>query len=311
MATSSDIFKIDQLPESLPRGSSAERAMRLLALAALLWSLGAMVCLYMTTNPQPKKFMPLIMRETDSQESRTATIETWRTQYIPTNTQSLLGDRSPLVRYNLDAQLTELPQSEQYWMYARSSSEKPASFKQRLFDMNVGVERFSREYWSRAWLTLEFLVAVAVASILNMIFPRILPSFILLVVAAFPAFVQLEVWSGGGEETPSALWLLPIAGIAFVICSLAIYRWKVAPAAVEVTHNWNKFWLGVLLTGIGVAVFVALVLWGGRVRTNGLAGIGLSIGWGVYLVAVHGWKLVRSLFSKSSMSTQTDSSQAA
>ncbi|MEQ1830743.1 MAG: hypothetical protein ABL921_32630 [Pirellula sp.] len=201
--------------------------------------------------------------------------------------------------------MTELPASER-WSYAVDPREKPASFKKRLYDLNVGVEIFCRDYWSLAWLTLEFLVAATLASVLCLTFPRILPSCILLVVAGF---ALLDIGSRR-ENGPSLLWFFPIVGTAILINCLAIYRWWVAPAPAEVAQDWRGFWLGLLLTAIGVGAFIALCLWGGRVRTNGLAGIGLSLGWGVYLIAFHGWKLVRSLFSKSHLSIQSDSSQA-
>ncbi len=237
--------------------------------------------------------MPLIMRESDSVESRTAAIEAWRTQNIATNTSSLMRHRSPLVRYSLDPQLTELPPAE-HWMHAVDPRELPASFPKRLYELNVGVEKFQRDYWFRVWVILEFLVASAITSLLCMSFPRILPSCILLVLAGL---AQLDAVRWVDQE-PSLLWHLPIFGAACLLFGLAVYRWWVAPAPAEIRQDWNKLWLGVLLTGIGVSAFVALFFWGGRVRTSGLAGIGLSIGWGVYLVSVHGWKLIRSLFVK-------------
>ncbi|MCE3018381.1 MAG: hypothetical protein LW870_21205 [Pirellula sp.] len=302
-------MKIEPQTRRLLCGTGAEKAMRFLTSVVLIASLCGLGVLYWTTSSQPKNFMSLIIRESDTEESRAVAIDTWRTQYIPTNTQPFLGNRSPLVRYKLDAQLASLPASERGWMFAEDPQEKPATFKKRLYDLNVGIERFSRDYWSRVWFTMEFLVLVAVASILNLIFPRILPSLILLVSAGVPTFIHLEVWSRGGDEGASPFWFLPSLVIIIVIGGLAIYRWWVAPAPAEVTQNWNKLWLGLLLTSIGVGAFIALFLWGGRVRTNGLAGIGLSFGWGVYLVVVHGSKLIRSLFSKSHSSRQSNSGQ--
>jgi hypothetical protein len=127
----------------------------------------------------------------------------------------------------------------------------------------------------------------------------------LLVVAGFAAHIQLGRFDDFTIQ--SLLFILPSFCIAMIIVCLAIYRWWVAPASTEATKNWNKFWLGLLLTSIGVAAFVALVMWGGRVRSSGLSGLGLCIGWGVYLLSVHGWKLIRSLFSKAQTPIQCDS----
>jgi hypothetical protein len=288
------------------RGAIAEKAIRFLALAALLWSLGGLVCLYWVTASQPKKFMPLLMRESDSEADRLAAIETWRSQVIPSKSQLFLGVRSSFVDGNLDADLTEILRSS--WSQAVDPSKKP-SFKNRLFDLNVGVERFCRDYWLQVRHTLEFLIATALSCFLCFAFPRILPSSILLVVAGFAALIQLDRQSS--ESTGESLhWILPIFCLSNAAIFLAIYRWWVAPASIETTNDWNKFWLGLLLTGIGVGTFVALVMWGGRVRSSGLSGLGLCIAWGVYLVAVHGWKLIRSLFTKPTQIRPFDSTQS-
>jgi hypothetical protein len=284
-----------------------EKAMRLLAFGGLLWSLGGMACLHLTTTSQPRKFMPLIMRESDSENARSAAIETWRAQTLLTNTQLLLGKRSPLIEYNLDVQLNRLTNGSYRPFEAAQANDKERSFEKRLFVLNVGVERFCRDYWLQVRHNLEFQVLATLACILCMIFPRILPSGILIAVTAFAGWIHLNTWS---DERQSLLWVFPILVIAILIGCLALYRWWIAPASAEITNDWNKFWLGLLLTGVGVGAFFALIAWGGRVRSSGLGGLGLCIGWGVYLVAVHGWKLIRSVFSISQPLVPSNTNQA-
>lgn len=315
MESFSDTFLSGRQAERPGRGSGAEKLMRCLALAVVLWSLSGLIYLSQITATQPKSFMPLVMRESDSEAARTAAIETWRAGNIPTNTQMLLGDRSPLVMYNLDAELTKLPKtgSEAWpWALAADAGEKAPSFKKRLFDLNLGVEGFCRDFETQVRLTLELGIATALAGVLCVIFPRILPSVILLVLG-LPGLVHFETWCRNTSSSQSPLWFFPVFVSAVMIGCLAVYRWSVAPATAEVNKNWKMFWLGLLLTAVGVAVFAALVTWGGRVRTNGLAGIAMGFGWGLYLVAVHGWQLLRRLFDKSqptipSIPTQPESS---
>lgn len=290
---------------SRTRGSMAENAIRLLALAALLWSFGGLLCLYWITNPQPKKFMPLVMRESDSEASRLAAIESWQTHFIPADTKWLCGVPSPLSDCKLDANLSKIPRSS--WFRAIDPAVTN-TFKARLYDLNVGVEKFCRDYWQQVWNTLESLIATALASVVCFAYPRILPSCILLVIAGLATFIQLNRWSSNSTIEP-LLWILPIFCTSTAAFFLALYRWWVAPASAEVTNDWNKLWLGLLLLGIGIGAFAALIAWGGRVRTSGLGGLGLCVGWGVYLIAVHGWRLIRSLFSKTKPSFQCDSSQ--
>ena len=290
---SSEPTDSDQSLHRPARGAYAEKSMRLLAFFILIWSLGGLGTLFLITDSQPQSFIPLKILESDSPVSRTAAIEAWRTITIPSNTHCLMRDRSPLVRYNLDPELTELPTAE-HWMHAIDPRELPASFSKRLYELNVGVELFQRDYWSRVWQIMTYLIACVFASLLCMSIPRILPSLIVLVVAGL---AQLEAARWIHQE-PSLLWYLPILGLAFLIACLSVYRWWVVPAPAYTQQHWQKLWIGVLLTCIGVIAFIALILWGGRVPPKGLAGIGFSIGWGVYLVLVHGWKLLRSTLHK-------------
>ncbi len=93
---------------SKTRGAVAENAIRFISLAALFWSLGGLLYLYWITTPQPKKFMPLVIRESDSEASRLAAIERWQTQFIPTDTQVLCGVPAPLSDWKLDANLSKI-----------------------------------------------------------------------------------------------------------------------------------------------------------------------------------------------------------
>ncbi len=290
---------------SRTRGAAAENAIRLISLAALLWSFGGLLCLHWITNPQPKKFMPLVMRESDSEASRLAAIERWQSQFIPADTQSLCGVPSPLSDCKLDANLSNIPRSS--WFGAIDPAKTP-SLKARLYALNVGVEKFCRDYWLQVRNTLESLIATAIASVVCFAYPRILPSCILLVITGLATFVQLNRWSSNATVEP-LLWIFPIFCTSTAAFFLALYRWWVAPASAAVVNDWNKLWLGLLLLGIGAGAFAALIAWGGRVRTSGLGGLGLSVGWGVYLIAVHGWRLIRSLFSKTKSPFQYDSTQ--
>lgn len=283
--------------------AAIEKTMRMLACAVLAWSLGGLVFLYLTVSPQPRKFMPLVIRESDSEESRQASINVWRDTVFPKNTQPLLGDRPPMVSFNLDARLSkrQLEDSEIWYWHQASYADDKRTFKERLFDLNVEVEHFFRDYWTRAWQLLESLSAVALASVACIVFRRILPSSILFMISTLAFFlVYNEIHMG----LPTFHWIAPILGSSIAIAGLAIIRWWIAPASAEVTSDWNKLWLGLLLTSIGLGVSFALVVWGGRVSHKGLAGLGLCIGWGVHLVAVHSWKLTRALFTKPTESLQ-------
>lgn len=268
--------------------SLVEKMMRCLAITGLVWSLGGIAYLYWIVCDQPQRFFPLVIRESDSEDERLSTIDAWRITNIPKHTKLLLGDREPIGLYQLDPQLSLRPGIQ--------LGAKERSFPQRLLELNVGVEEFCRDYWSSAWRIFEFGIAALLASILCIAFPRILACSLFLLIAGYPGLYQLSAWWRNEVERQSMLWSLPVFGAALAIGVLAIFRWRIAPAPVEVTKNWNQFWLGLLLTSIGAGAYYVLIAWGGRTRSNGLAGIGLSFGWGLYLVSKHGWNLLRTFF---------------
>ena len=79
----------------------AEGMMRCLASAALLWSLAGLAYLYWIVSDQPQRFLPLVIRESDTESDRIAAIDAWRVSNIPSNTELLLGNREPLRLYIL------------------------------------------------------------------------------------------------------------------------------------------------------------------------------------------------------------------